>query len=149
MTTTTTKKEFSITINAPRQKVWQTLFSDQSYREWTSVFAEGSCADTDWKKGSRAVFHDGKGNGMVATIEESIPNEYLSIKHLGEMVGGKEDFTSDRVKEWAGAHENYTLKSNGSNTELTVDMDIAGPFIEMFSNIWPKALAKVKQIAER
>ena len=35
--------------------------------------------ETDWKKGSRAIFGDGKGSGMVSEIEEVIPNQFLSI----------------------------------------------------------------------
>jgi len=57
--------EFSINIEAPKEKVWNTLWNDQTYREWTSAFAEGSRAETDWKKGSRVLFTDGKGSGMV------------------------------------------------------------------------------------
>jgi hypothetical protein len=146
---TMTKKQFKITIDASPEKVWHSLFDDQSYREWTTAFAADSHAETDWKKGSKALFLDGKGNGMVATIEESIPNKFLSIKHLGEIIGGKEDLTSERVTQWAGAHENYTLTPVGSKTEVTIDMDITEEFLEMFSTMWPKALEKLKTVAER
>ena len=47
------RKEFTIDINAPREKVWDVLWQDDSYRKWTSVFSEGSHAETDWKKGSK------------------------------------------------------------------------------------------------
>lgn len=143
------KKQFSISINAPREKVWSTLFGEKTYPEWTSAFSEGSQVTTDWKKGSKAVFHDGKGNGMVARIADNVPNEFLSIEHLGEIIDGKEDTTSDKVKQWAGAHENYTLKQKNGTTDLVIDMDITEEFAEMFSQIWPKALKKVKEISER
>ena len=77
------RKEFTIDINAPREKVWDVLWQDDSYRKWTSVFSEGSHAETDWKKGSKVLFLDGKGSGMIAKIAENIPNEYMSIQHLG------------------------------------------------------------------
>src|SRR5687767_9008114 len=113
------KQQFKTTINAPREKVWTMLWGKDSYRQWTAPFAEGSSAETDWKKGSRVLFLDGKGNGMIARIEENIPNEYMSIEHIGEIINGVEDTESAKVKEWAGAHENYTLKSVGNNkTEL-------------------------------
>lgn len=143
------KQKFSITINASKEKVWSVLFGEKTYPEWTSAFSEDSQVKTDWKKGSKALFLDGKGNGMVAKIAENIPNEFLSIEHLGEIIDGKEDLTSDRVKKWAGAHENYTLKSSNGKTELVIDMDITEEFAEMFSQIWPKALKKVKEISER
>lgn len=143
------RQQFKTTINAPREKVWRILWDDATYREWTSAFHPGSHAVTDWKKGSKVIFGDGTGNGMVSRIEENIPNEYMSIEHLGEVKDGVEDTTSDGVKQWAGAHENYTLKDNNGVTELTVDMDLTEEFAEMFREIWPKALAKVKELAEK
>jgi Activator of Hsp90 ATPase homolog 1-like protein len=143
------KKTFSISIDAPREKVWNVLWGDDSYRAWTSVFSEDSQVQTDWQKGSRALFTDGKGSGMVATIEENKPNEFMSIRHLGVMKDGVEDLDSDEVKQWAGAHENYTLKNVDGKTELVVDMDIAQEYMDYFQNTWPKALDKVKELAEK
>ena len=142
------RKSFSISINASREKIWDVLWSDGSYRKWTSVFAEGSRAETDWKKGSKVLFHDGKGDGMVSTIIENIPNEFMSIKHLGEVKNGIEDTTSEKVKQWAGAMENYTLKEINGKTELNVDMDIAEEYKDYFLTTWPKALEKIKELAE-
>ena len=83
---------FDISINAPREKVWNALWEDANYRNWTSAFAEGSCAETDnWKQGSKVLFGDGQGNGMVSMVEENRPNEYMSFKHLGELRDGVED----------------------------------------------------------
>ncbi len=143
------KQEFKIDINAPREKVWNVLWGEETYPKWTAPFAEGSRAETDWKKGSKVLFTDGKGSGMVSRIEENVPNEFMSILHLGEVKDGVEDTESEKVKQWAGAHENYTLKGTNGKTELIVHMDITEEFAEMFNNIWPKALAKVKDIAEK
>ncbi|QHS58499.1 SRPBCC domain-containing protein [Chitinophaga agri] len=144
------KQEFRIMINGPREKVWEILWNDASYREWTSIFAPGSWAKTDWKKGSKVLFLGGEDNcGMVATIAENIPNEYMSIEHLGSVKDGKEDLDSAEGKEWAGAHENYTLKTVDGKTELVVDMDITETHKDYFMETWPKALEKVKEIAER
>lgn len=143
------KHEFKATINAPKEKVWKTLWNEQTYREWTSVFAEGSTVKTDWKKGSKVLFLDGKGDGMVSTVAENKPNEYMSIKHLGYVIDGKEDTTSEAVQKWAGAMENYTLKSVNGNTEIVVDMDITEDHEKYFVETWPKALKKLKEIAEQ
>ena len=143
------RKEFTIDINAPREKVWDVLWQDDSYRKWTSVFSEGSHAETDWKKGSKVLFLDGKGSGMIAKIAENIPNEYMSIQHLGMLNDGVEDFESAKVKEWAGALENYTLENKEGKTPLVVDMDIAEEYKDYFANTWPKALDKVKELAEK
>jgi hypothetical protein len=142
------KLVFTTTINAPREKVWSVLWDDATYRQWTTAFSESSHAVTDWKKGSKVLFLDDSGSGMVSRIAENIPNEYMSIEHLGEVSGGVEDTVSERIKVWAGAHENYTLKAIGNGTELTMDMDITDDFKEMFEKMWPKAMDNIKRLAE-
>lgn len=143
------KKEFRITIDASREKVWNVIIGKDTYPIWTAVFAEGSNVETDWKKGSRAVFGDGKGSGMVAEIAENIPYEFLSIRHLGEIIDGKEDTTSDRVKEWAGSMENYTLTEKDGKTEWLTEMDVTEEFADYFDKTWPLAMEKAKELAEK
>jgi hypothetical protein len=142
------KKQFKILINAPREKVWEKLWNDASYREWTSVFAEGSSAETDWNEGSRVLFGDGKGNGMVSRIASKKTNEVMSFEHLGMLKDGVEDLSSDEVKQWSGAKENYYLRQENGKTELVVEIDLAEDFTAYFEEKFPVALKKVKELAE-
>lgn len=143
------KSTFQVSIDAPREKVWSILWDDESYRAWTSVFHPGSHARTDWNIGSKVLFVDNDGSGMVSMIADKVPNEFMSFKHLGEVKNWVEDTESERVKPWAGAHENYTLKTENGKTLLTVDMDIDEEYTAMFNNIFPKALDKVKELSEK
>ena len=142
------KINFSTKINATKEKVWKILWDDETYRKWTSVFTPGSYAESDWKEGSKILFLDGNGSGMVSKIETNRPNEFISFKHLGEVKNGVEDTESDKVKGWAGAHENYTLKQVNGITELSVDIDMNDEYKEMFMKIFPKALEQVKILSE-
>ena len=142
------KLEFRIIINATPQKIWNILLGEDTYPVWTALFSEGSSVETDWKKGSKAIFGDGKGSGMVAEIEEHIPNKFLSIKHLGEIVNGVEDTTSEKVSEWAGAHEDYTLTPIDGKTEWLVEIDVAKKWLDYMNEIWPAVQKKVKEMAE-
>ena len=144
------KINFSTSINAPKEKVWKVLWEDSNYRNWTSVFAEGSYAKTDnWKEGSKVLFLDGKGSGMVSMVAANKPHEFMSFRHLGVVKEGVEDITSEQVKEWAGALESYTLNGTNGKTQLTVEMDITDEFKDYFNNTWPKALEKVKELSEK
>jgi len=143
------KKKFKIEINAPREKVWDVLWGKTFYAAWTSAFAEGSHAETDWKKGSKALFLNSKNEGMVSVIEENRPNEFMSIKHTGLIKDGIEDVDSEESREWIGTFENYTLKTVNGKTELIVDMDIADEYKEYFQTTWPKALHNIKELAEK
>ncbi len=73
----------------------------------------------------------------------------MSFKHLGEVKDGVEDIISERVSQWAGALENYSLNTVNGKTELTVDMNITDEFRDYFLNTWPRALDKVKELAEK
>lgn len=141
------KHQFKTLINASAEKVWSVLWDDTSYPQWTSVFAEGSKAVTDWKEGSKVLFLDGKGQGMVSLIEKRKDNEFMSFKHIGTVNNGVEDLNSPQTKEWAGALENYTLTPMDGRTELIVDMDITEEFKDYFLKTWPMALEKIKELA--
>lgn len=147
------KLNFSIVIDAPTSKVWDTMLEDKTYREWTEAFTEGSYYKGDWSKGSKILFlgpnpETGKEGGMVSRIKENKLHKYISIEHLGEVYDRVEDTTSDRVKDWAGALENYTFVDKNGKTELVVDLDINEEFKEMFEGMWPKALQKLKELCE-
>ncbi|WP_367867619.1 SRPBCC domain-containing protein [Pedobacter sp. WC2423] len=143
------KMEFSITINALPEKVWEVIIGKDTYNLWTAPFAAGSTVKTDWKKGSKALFLDGKGNGMVSEIVESIPGKFLSIHHLGEVKDGVEDPTTYQGGEWGDALENYTLELvNDHQTLWRVNMDMISEYVDYMNKTWPLALQKVKELAE-
>jgi len=124
------------------------LWGDATYPQWTAAFAEGSQVETDWKKGSKVLFTDGKGEGMVSVIDDARPNEFMSFKHLGMLKNGVEDLESAKKEGWSGALENYTLKTVKGKTELTVDQDIAESYKDTLMSAWPKAIEKLKALAE-
>ncbi len=147
------KLRFSTFIHASREKVWDVMLSDKTYREWTSVFMAGSYYKGGWEQGSKILFlapgKDGKGEGgMVSRIVESRQPEFVSIEHLGMVEDGIEDIESDKIQDWAGAHENYTFTERDSGTELTVDLDTAESEQEYMRTAWEKALVRLKALAE-
>ena len=139
------KLTFSIQINAPKERVWDILWADETYRAWTSVFHPGSYAQSDWKEDSKILFLGGDGSdGMISKIARLIPNVFMSFQHLGEMKNGVEAYDSP----WEGAMENYTLQEKNGGTELNVELDADNSFADYFTQTFPKALDKVKELAE-
>lgn len=136
--------KFQSTINAPKEKVWETLWNDATYRQWTSAFCEGSYAESDWQEGSRILFLSPDGSGMFSIIEKMVPLEQMSFRHLGEIKNGVEE-----PKDWDDATENYYLKGNNGVTELTVEMGITPDFEQYLSSAFPNALDKMKEICEQ
>ncbi len=140
--------EFNTTINASRQKVWHTLLGEQSYREWASEFMPGSHFQGSWDKGSRIYFKSPEGDGMISLIKENKPYELLSIEHQGTISKGVEDFDGEEARKWQGTLETYRLNESDGKTTLTVEQDIVDDYVDYFNTTWPKALARVKKLAE-
>jgi hypothetical protein len=138
------KLKFSITIDAPREKVWTVLWTDETYRKWTSVFSPDSHAKSDWHEGSKIFFLDGKGNGMYSVIETKIGNTQMTFKHLGEIKDGKET-----PGNWSDSRESYFLTDKNGKTELNAELDAPPDFVKYFSEVFPKALQLVKELSEK
>lgn len=147
------KKHYEVAIAAPADKVFDTMLAKPTYEQWTALFNPSSTYEGSWQKGSKILFigisEDGTKGGMVAEVEEHIPNEFVSIRHYGLLENGQEVTDGPKVKDWAGAHENYRFEEKGNQTLLKIDVDTNTEWAEYFDNTWPKALAKLKEICEQ
>jgi len=148
------KLQFTIEINASKEKVWNTMLEDKIYRQWASAFSPGSYYKGDWSKGSKMLFlgpdpETGEQGGMVANVAENRPYEFISLEYTGMILNGKEDTTSDMVKKWTDSgFENYTFNEKNGTTELVVDLNVADELAEDFEKMWPDALQKLKELSE-
>lgn len=142
--------EFTKEIKAPAKKVWDTLWNETTYPIWTDAFnpGGGSTVQSDWKVGGRTLFVDGKGNGMLSTIKIKKEPCDIVFEHLGEIIDGKEDTTSDKVKSWAGSLEEYHLFEENGTTKLKASVQIAEEWTEMMNNGFTKGLEEVKRLSE-
>jgi uncharacterized protein YndB with AHSA1/START domain len=145
---------FEITINAPVKKVWDMMLAQETYRQWTAAFEPTSYYEGSWEKGSRMKFLGAGGSGMISQIVENIPYKFISTEHLGEIKDGVEDTTSEAVRKWLPAFENYTFTDNGDSTLLQIDMEMGSSeeskqMKEMFEGMWPKALLILKEVCEK
>jgi hypothetical protein len=86
---------------------------------------------------------------MISRIEENVANKFVSIHHLGIILGGVEIMEGPEVDEWVGAHENYTFESKGKTTLLKVDFDTNQMLKTYFKETYPKALERLKLICEQ
>lgn len=149
------KLHFTKDIKAPAKKVYNTMLGIENiktYEAWTTAFQPGSTYEGSWNKGSKMLFvgPDGEGGraGMVARIAENKPHQFVSIHHYGLVSGDKEITEGPEVEQWAGAHENYTFKESNGTTTVTIDIDVADAFVDMFGTMWPNALNKLQTLVE-
>ncbi len=144
-----TNLHFSAQINAPREKVWDVMLNEATYREWTSVFMPGSYYQGDWSEGSKMLFlgpgkEGEKEGGMAAIVKENRPEEFISLTYGAEIHNGIE------VPMKGEGFENYSLEDKDGGTMVSVDLlNLPDEYAGMFDEAWPKALELLKQIAER
>lgn len=143
-----TRLRFESTIHAPQAVVWHHVTTRESYERWTSAFIEGSTFEGAWNTGSPIRFVGPDGAGLVAEIAESRPHAFISIRQLGVVAGGVVDTTSDAVRAWAPAYENYSFHAVPEGTRMVVDQDMAPEYEAFMAEAWPKALALLKALCE-
>lgn len=147
------KMHLSTQINAPKETVWHKMLDLDSYKDWTAAFNPGSYYKGDWSQGSKMLFlgpdpETGEEGGMVSRVAENREYAFMSIEHRGIIKNGIEDTTSEEARKWSPAFENYTFTEKDGGTELTIDMDVEDEYMQMFSDMWEKALVKLKEICE-
>ena len=140
------KMQFSIEIEAPSEKVWQTLWEDKTFRDWGNIIDEGLYMEGVMAEGSEVQFISSEnGLGVTSVIEKLIPHEYIAFKQVADT---KDSGKEVRDKEWTGGKESYELVEKNGGTNLTVNIDVPPGLEEIFQVRFPKALERVKILAE-
>lgn len=140
--------EYKIHINAPSQKVWETMIQPDTYKKWVAASWPDSFYEGEWKKNEKIKFISKDGSGTLALIEVFKPYEYISAKHIAVLDKDKEDYDSDVAKNWIGTMENYLFSEHNGETDLTVEMKVYPDWQKMFDDGFPNALKKLKEICE-
>lgn len=137
--------QFSIDIAAEKAIIWNALWGEKFYRDWASVFFEGSYAITDnWTEGSKVQFLGPDQNGIYSIIETHVPSKTITFKHIGSVLKGKEQPIDNETKTWSGATETYTLSEITNGNTLTVEIDVMDEHLTFMTHTFPKALEVVK-----
>ena len=138
----------AILINASKEKVWDVLTKDEFTRIWYAEFSPGSHADTTWEVGSKAVFTDNSGSGLIADVVENKPGEILALRYVGIVNKGTEDYESEGAQTVKGGREAYVLSEENGETRLQASCDMSDDMYEMMSEAWGRAIHKIKHLAE-
>ncbi len=139
--------QFSIEINASKEQVWATLWEDATFRDWSNIIDEGTYMKGVMKEGNEVQFiSSSSGYGVTSLIEKHKPNEYILFRHSSDT---KESGQQEREKEWTGGTESYSLTEEDGVTTLIVKTEVPQEQEETFNLRLPKALERVKTLAEK
>lgn len=138
------EREFSV---GP-EVLWELVVDSDHYRFWTEAFSEGSMFYGDWTKGSdiRFVAEDENGieSGILSEIIESKWPEFISIKHVGLVMNGVNDYDSDLANKWSPAFENYSfIPTNNGTSVFAVEQDVPEEQAEEFKLNWENAFDRI------
>lgn len=138
--------QFQVEIHATKQKVWDTLWHDTTFRQWASLIDPGTYMVGELKEGNEVQFISAEnGYGVTSLVEKLTPGEFLLLRHQADT---QDTGTRDRDDEWTGGTESYKLEEKGGLTTLTAAFDVPPELEEYFKANYPKALEKVKALTE-
>lgn len=140
--------EKAIEIAASRDAVWEILTDDRFTPRWYGEFSLGARPETTWEEGSKVLFTDLSGGGLVGEVLVNEPLHMLSVEYQGVVFGGEEDYTSQDAMSVKGGEETYLLTDKEGQTELSVRADILPEYFDSMSSAWGRALQKIKLLAE-
>lgn len=141
------QQHFSINIEASREKVWKILWDDKTLRDWANIIDEGTYMVGELKEGNEVQFISSvSGYGVTSLVEKLIQNELVVFRQMADT---KDNGENEREKEWTGGIERYSLANNDNSTMLTVDIDVPSEQEETFKDVMPKALQRIKILAEK
>lgn len=135
--------EFEIQINATPEKVWETLFTQDSYKKWASAMNEGTYFEGNWEVGSIMKFLDPQNNGMYNLVTENIRFKVLGMKHLGWILKGELS-----PQNWEDSTLNYILEPSENGTLLKGIVNSLDEFVEFFNSKYPQNFEHIKRLAE-
>ena len=135
--------EFEIQINATPEKVWETLFTQDSYKKWASAMNEGTYFEGNWEVGSIMKFLDPQNNGMYNLVTENIRFKVLGMKHLGWILKGELS-----PQNWDDSTFNYILDPSENGTLLKGTVNSLDEFVEFFNSKYPQNFEHIKRLAE-
>ena len=139
--------QFSVDIGANKAVVWDTLWRDETFRQWASVIDPETYMVGKLKQGSEVQFISADGGyGVTSIVETLIDNEYLVLRHSADT---QDEGGHAREKEWTGGVEVYSLTEKDDITTVSVTFDVPLKMEEYFMRNYPKALDKVKELAEK
>lgn len=138
--------QFKIEIKAPRERVWDILWQDKTFREWADLVDPGTYMVGELKEGNEVHFNSAGGYGVKSFIAKLVPNEYILFRHKADT---RDNGENDREEQWAGGKESYSLVHKEGVTTLAMTFDVPPELEEIMNSNYPKALARVKRLSER
>jgi uncharacterized protein YndB with AHSA1/START domain len=143
--------EKQVDVNASARRVWAILTEKESTIEWASEFSLGGPRlhlESNWDYGSPVLWKDQEGavivEGTVTAIEPGILLRYTVFNAEGPRPqASPEDGITFKLTERDGRTRVWVSQGDFSS------MPEGAKYRNMSEEIWDRALARIKRLAER
>lgn len=137
---------FSVDIRAPKERVWDILWQDKTFRDWAGLIDPGTYMQGELQEGNEVQYISAEnGYGVTSLVEKLVPAEFLLLRHQADT---QDAGARGREKQWTGGTESYSLTENSGITTLAVAFGVPPELEDYFLAAYPKALERVKVLAE-
>lgn len=134
----------SISIQAPKQTIWDALHRQLNLRESITAFSHKVLDKSNY------LFKQTPwGDEMLSQVVRYSPIEVISIKHEAVFNEGRADYWHSETKNWNGLYEIYRLSEAAEQTVLDIEADCSGKYAEWIQSQIQKTLDQVKQLSEQ
>ena len=138
--------QFTVEIHASKEKVWDTLWQDATFRKWAGIIDPGTYMTGELTEGNEVQFISAEnGYGVTSLVEKVVEGEYLVLRHSADT---QDSGKQERAQEWSGGKESYILSEKDGITTLTAAFDVPAEMEDYFKDAYPKAFNRVKVLAE-
>lgn len=138
--------EFSVEVQAPKERVWDTLWQDATLREWASIIDPRTYMVGELQEGNEVQFISAEnGYGVTSLVEKLDPGTFVLLRHQADT---QDTGKHERDKQWTGGKESYTLTEKDGTTTLTLAFDVPPELEDYMQKAYPKALERIKELAE-
>jgi uncharacterized protein YndB with AHSA1/START domain len=142
----------SIEISAPKEKVWQVLWDDQTFRDWANIIDPGTYMEGVLQEGSEVNFIGNNNNGVrygvTSKVEKLTPFQHITFRQIADIKISEDGSIEKRDTQWTGGAETYELKEMQDKIELSHTQDVPDELVEYFESTIPKVLQRIKVLAE-
>ena len=141
---------YSITINKPREFVFDKMIDKSVYADWAKAWGEGMTFEGEWKQGEYVCFFDTSRTGTKVIVNDIVAPEHIKMTHVAMVEDGTVEVTEvdEVMQKWFGAKEEYYFSDAGDGTTLLEIRIVADEMFEEMMQAWDPALVYFKEICE-
>lgn len=132
---------FSQFISAPRNLVWEMMWSKKTFSEWMRPMGEGHYYEPALLQGGQIRWLTPHGDGMYGIVKKLIPYELITFEHHGWIINGVNS-QEDTFKSF----EKYSLDITEDGTFVNLEVETFPEYEKLMLDKYPLVLLALQNL---